>query len=92
MVINKRVSIRIYTLCSTNVVAVILQVVFMALSVTRMPKKVAFGGAALMVFLAGPSWVMVGERVLVIHPISDALTAGGDTCVFRLGEPLQLLQ
>uniref|UniRef100_A0A7N0TLH6 Uncharacterized protein n=1 Tax=Kalanchoe fedtschenkoi TaxID=63787 RepID=A0A7N0TLH6_KALFE len=88
MVINKRLRIRIYALGSTAVAAVVSQVAFMALSVIWLPEKVAFGGAALMVFLAGLSCAVIGEGILVIHPISDALSAGGDVCVLRLGEPL----
>ncbi|CAM8935086.1 unnamed protein product [Rhodiola kirilowii] len=89
VVINQRLRVRIYTLGTTTVAAVVSQVAFMALSVLWLPEKVAFGGAALMVFLAGLSCVVVGEGVLVIHPISDALTAGGgEVCVLRLGEPV----
>jgi hypothetical protein len=90
IVINKRLRLRIYILWTTTVAAVTSQVTFMALSVMWLPEMVAFGGAALMVFLAGLCCVMVGEGVLVIHPIADALSAGGEPCVLRLGEPLQL--
>lgn len=80
MVINKGLRVRIFSLASTVLVALPLQLVALALSVFWRPDEELHGVVSLVVFLGAFCCAVTGEGILVIKPISDALDAGGHCC------------
>ncbi|KAI5657565.1 hypothetical protein M9H77_26358 [Catharanthus roseus] len=79
-VINKNIRARINTLASTVMIALPLQVLCLALSALWTPDDPAYGCAVLAMFLCVVWFVVVGEVILVITPITEALAAGGHYC------------
>ncbi|MQM17320.1 hypothetical protein Taro_050288 [Colocasia esculenta] len=75
VVINKRLRIRLYALTSAVVVGITLQVATLALSTFWSPGDPAFEGLALAAFLGVFFSAAVGEGVLVVYPIADAIDA-----------------
>ncbi|OWM75519.1 uncharacterized protein LOC116194045 [Punica granatum] len=80
LVINKGLRARIYGLVIGVLVPLPIQVVLLIISAFSAPQKPAFGGIAFGI-LAGPLvCAAVGEAILVLNPITDALAVGGDCC------------
>ncbi|CAA6673661.1 unnamed protein product [Spirodela intermedia] len=77
VVINKRLGVRLYALTSTVVLGICVQVVALALSAFWSPGTAVFQGLRLAAFLGVFSSALVGEWVLVLCPIADALDAVG---------------
>ena len=80
LVINKSLRVRIYGLTFTVLISLPVQILCLGLSVLWEPEDPAYGGVALVVFISTFSCAVVGEGILVIRPITDALAAGGECC------------
>ncbi|BAT78891.1 uncharacterized protein LOC124843362 [Vigna umbellata] len=89
LVINKGLRVRIYVLASIILVAVPLQIISLGFSVLWSPHQEVYGIVSLVAFLSAFCCATIGEGILVIKPISDALDAGGDCCIWS---PRQLPQ
>lgn len=79
-VINKGIGRRINVLATTVMVALTAQILCFSLSWRWMPEDVAYGCVVLAMFLCVGWCMAVGEVLLVLKPIRDSLTAGGDCC------------
>lgn len=75
--INKGLRIRIYGLAFAILGSLMLQIVFLGVTVMWSPDDDSYFVVTLMVFLSAFCSATVGEGILVIKPISDALDAGG---------------
>lgn len=75
VVINKRLQVRLYALTSAVVVGISVQVAALAISAFWRPGDAAFEGLALTAFLGVFFSAAVGEGVLVVYPIADAIDA-----------------
>ncbi|KAK7353411.1 hypothetical protein VNO80_18858 [Phaseolus coccineus] len=82
LVINKGLRVRIYVLASIMLVALPIQIVSLGFSVLWSPHQEVYGIISLVGFLGAFCCATTGEGILVIKPISDALDAGGDCCVW----------
>ncbi|KAL6320408.1 hypothetical protein AAG906_007105 [Vitis piasezkii] len=82
LVINKGLRVRIYALASAVLFPLLVQLLFLGISVVFSPADTFYGGAALMVFLSVLCCTVVGESILIIRPITEALSAGGDCCLW----------
>lgn len=82
LVINKGLRIRIYALGSVVLVALPLQVVSLAFTVLWSPEDDIYGVVSLVVFFCAFFCAVAGEGILVIKPVSDALAAGGNCCMW----------
>lgn len=82
LVINKGLRLRIYGLASVVLLALPIQVVALGFTVLWSPEDEVYGVVSLVVFLGAFCCATVGEGILVIKPISDALDAGGSGCWF----------
>ncbi|KAG5031584.1 hypothetical protein JHK85_015566 [Glycine max] len=82
LVINKGLRMRIYVLAWIVLVAIPLQIVALGFSVRWSPHQEVHGVVSLVGFLAVFCCATTGEGILVIKPISDALDAGGNYCVW----------
>ncbi|KAF6136220.1 hypothetical protein GIB67_001629 [Kingdonia uniflora] len=80
LVINKSLRVRINALLFAVIIVLPLQVLFLALSLMWRPDGTIFKGHALLVFLMVLSCAVVGECILIIRPIADALAVGGESC------------
>ncbi|KAI4338021.1 hypothetical protein L6164_016376 [Bauhinia variegata] len=83
LVINKGLRRRIYGLALTVLIALLLQIVSLVLTILWGPEEVAYAVFSLVAFLCPFACAAVGQGVLVIQPISDALDAGGSCCRWR---------
>lgn len=61
-------------------IALPLQIIFLALSALWTPDDPAYSVVALVVFFSTFLCAAAGEGILVIVPIADSLAAGGDVC------------
>nr|DAD18023.1 TPA_asm: hypothetical protein HUJ06_019486 [Nelumbo nucifera] len=83
LVINKGLRYRIYGLALAVLVALPTQVLLLGISVFWEPSEPAFQLIALAMFLSVLSCALVGEGVLVIKPIVDALAIDAECCSWR---------
>ncbi|KAL2527523.1 Uncharacterized protein Adt_12577 [Abeliophyllum distichum] len=79
-VINKSIRVRINMLAAAVMVALPLQILCLGLSWLWIPEDDAYGWVVLVMFFCITSCMAVGEVILIIKPIIDALVAGGDCC------------
>lgn len=84
-VINKNLTARINALASTVMVALPLQILFLASSTLCSPVEIPHRCTMLATFLCVAWFVVTGEFILVITPISEAFVAGGHSCPWRPG-------
>lgn len=89
LVINKGLRVRIYALAAAVLLALPTQILFLGISVLWRPDHEVFQGLALVVFLSVLSCAVVGEGILVIRPIGDALAAGRGFRRWRCEERMQ---
>ncbi|KAB1205148.1 hypothetical protein CJ030_MR7G016792 [Morella rubra] len=80
LVINKGLRVRTYGLAFTVLVALPMQIAGLGLSVLWRPEESAYSGVALVAFIGTFLCAAVGEGILIIKPITDAMAAGGDCC------------
>ncbi|MCO5571967.1 hypothetical protein L7F22_025718 [Adiantum nelumboides] len=73
LVINKRLQIRVCGLVLSLAILLPVQIFFMGLSVLAMPGKLLFELLAFLSFLTVLLCVLVGEGILVVQPIADAM-------------------
>lgn len=85
VVINKGLRIRICTLACAVLVSLPVQIILLGLSAFLGPEVTTHGGAGLVIFLAVLTCAVVGEGLLVLSPIADTLSAGGN--YWRNGSP-----
>ncbi|KAI3471252.1 hypothetical protein Pfo_027915 [Paulownia fortunei] len=78
LVINKGIRNRINMLATAVMVALSVQIVCLSLSWLWMPEDAEYGFLVLAMFLFVTGSMAVGEVILVIKPITDALAAGAD--------------
>ncbi|XP_027337123.1 uncharacterized protein LOC113850778 [Abrus precatorius] len=83
LVINKGLRARIYGLTITVLVGLPLQIVSLGFTVLWNPRQELYSVFSLLVFLGAFCCATVGEGILVIKPISDALDAGGSCCLWN---------
>ncbi|KAL6969024.1 hypothetical protein U1Q18_004818 [Sarracenia purpurea var. burkii] len=83
LVINKGTRVRIHALALSVLVSLPTQVFFMALSSFWIPENAVHYGVMLGMFVTVALCAAVGEVILVIRPIADALSAGGDSCSWK---------
>ncbi|KAK2995889.1 hypothetical protein RJ640_028297 [Escallonia rubra] len=84
-VINKKIRDRINLLAFTVMVAVPMQIFFLGVSSFWTPEESPYGVIVLAIFICAALCGVVGECILVIKPIADALAAGGDCCQWSPG-------
>lgn len=89
MVINKSLRVRVYSLASTILISLPLQIIFLGLSGLWTPDQPAYSVLALVVFFTTFLCAAAGEGILVIVPIADSLAAGGDSVWEDSGERLK---
>ncbi|KAE9608831.1 hypothetical protein Lalb_Chr08g0239831 [Lupinus albus] len=82
LVINKGLRARIYALAVTVLVALPLQIVALGFTLFWNPDEDMYGVVSLVVFFGAFCCAVMGEGILVIKPISDALDVGGS--LFKL--------
>ncbi|KAK7350956.1 hypothetical protein VNO77_10042 [Canavalia gladiata] len=82
LVINKGLRVRIYALASAVLLALPLQVMSLGFTVLWSPNEEVYAVVSLIVFLSAFCCAVTGEGILVIKPISDALHAGGQCCLW----------
>ncbi|GLJ54272.1 hypothetical protein SUGI_1164230 [Cryptomeria japonica] len=73
LVINKRLQCRVYGLVSTVVLFLPIQVMLLGLSILRKPTEGVFELFSFLGFLTTVMATTLGEGILVIRPIADAL-------------------
>lgn len=73
LVINKRLQIRVCGLVLSLAILLPVQIFFMGLSVLAMPGNLVFELLAFLSFLTVLLCVLVGEGILVVQPIADAM-------------------
>ncbi|GFZ06390.1 hypothetical protein Acr_18g0005600 [Actinidia rufa] len=83
LVINKSTRVRIHALAFSVLICLPLQILFLASSSFWRPGTAAYGGVMFGMFISVAVCVAVGESVLVIRPIADALAAGGEYCRWK---------
>ncbi|KAI8565117.1 hypothetical protein RHMOL_Rhmol03G0235800 [Rhododendron molle] len=88
LVINKGTRARIHVLAFSVLICLPIQVLFLALSSFWLPESPVYGGVMLGMFFSVLSCAAVGEGILVIRPIADALAAGGDCSAWKPGSVL----
>ncbi|KAA8540083.1 hypothetical protein F0562_026775 [Nyssa sinensis] len=89
LVINKALRIRIHLLALAVTIFLPLQILLMGLSALWRPEKPAYGGVMLAMCVCMTVCAVVGEGVLVIKPVVDALAAGGDCCRWSVSEQVR---
>lgn len=77
IVINKGLRVRIYMLAFTVIASISAQLVFLASSVFWKSLDLPFDWLGFVVFLTVLLCAAVGEGILVIKPITDAMAVGG---------------
>lgn len=80
VVINKGLRVRIYILACAVLIPLPVQIISLALSAFWTPEVQLYGGLVFVAFLSVLTCAAVGEGILIVSPISDALAAGGDCC------------
>ncbi|XP_059669394.1 uncharacterized protein LOC132314566 [Cornus florida] len=85
LVINKGIRVRIQVLCFTVMISLPLQILVLAFSALWMPDKPAYRCLMLIMCLNATVGAAIGEGILVIKPIADALSASGDCCRWAAG-------
>ncbi|KAI3735456.1 hypothetical protein L6452_14954 [Arctium lappa] len=88
LVINKTIRIRINMLGLTVMMALLIQTTFLGAESLWMPEDIGFGGVSLGLFVSVAVCATVGEIVLVIKPIMEALETGRH-CSGQLNHRLQ---
>ncbi|KAK6118520.1 hypothetical protein DH2020_047787 [Rehmannia glutinosa] len=78
LVINKGMRNRINSLATVVMVALSAQIVCLSLSWLWLPEDAAYGFVVLAMFLFVTGSMAIGEVILVIKPITDALAAGAE--------------
>ncbi|EYU19680.1 hypothetical protein ABFS82_06G097900 [Erythranthe guttata] len=78
LVINKGIRNRIYLLAAAVMVALSVQIACLSLSWLWMPEEAAYGYVVLAMFLFVAGSMAVGEVILVIKPIAEALSAAAE--------------
>lgn len=73
LVINKRLQIRVCGLVLSLAILLPVKIFFMGLSVLAIPGNLPFELLAFLSFLTVLSCVLVGEGILVVQPIADAM-------------------
>lgn len=76
LVINKSIRHRVNLLAASVMVTLSVQIVCLSLSWMWMPEDAAYGSIVLTMFLCVTGCMAVGEVILVIKPIVEALAAG----------------
>ncbi|KAK7362702.1 hypothetical protein VNO77_04822 [Canavalia gladiata] len=85
LAINKGLRVRIYVLASAVLIALPLQVISLGFTALWSLHEEVYNIVSLMVFLGAFCCAAIGEGILVIKPISDALDAGGFCCPRDVG-------
>lgn len=80
LAINKSLRVRIYVLAFSVLTSLAVQILSLGLSSFWSPEELAYGAVALVVFISTFLCAAMGEGMLVIRPIADALAAGGECC------------
>lgn len=75
--INKNLQSRINMLASTVMVTLPLQILCLAVTQFWSPGSAMFGGFLLAAFICVACMLIVGQMILVIKPITEALAAAG---------------
>ncbi|XP_052186829.1 uncharacterized protein LOC127797735 [Diospyros lotus] len=88
LVINKSTRGRLHVLSFTVLVALPLQALLLACTSFWRPGTAAYDGIMLGTFICVLSCAAAGEGIMVIKPISDALSAG-DECLGRNSPPTE---
>lgn len=89
LAINKGLRVQIYRLALTVLISLPVQILCLGLSVLWDPEEPEYGRVALVVFITTFLCAVVGEGILVIRPITDALAVGGECCRWVPGERSQ---
>lgn len=76
MVINKTIRVRINMLGLTVMMALLIQTLFLGAESLWMPEDIGFGGVSFGLIVSVAVSAAVGEIVLVIKPIMEALETG----------------
>ncbi|XP_060178048.1 uncharacterized protein LOC132607959 isoform X1 [Lycium barbarum] len=84
-VINKKIRVRLNMLATSFLILLPLQILCLGLSPLWQPAEPTHGYAILAMDLAVAWCVVIGEVILVIRPIADALAAGGACCPWSPG-------
>ncbi|KAK4366008.1 hypothetical protein RND71_013888 [Anisodus tanguticus] len=84
-VINKKIRVRLNMLATSFMILLPLQILCLGLSPLWPPAEPTHGYVVLAMDLAVAWCVVIGEVILVIRPIADALAAGGACCPWSPG-------
>lgn len=84
-VINKKIRVRLNMLATSFMILLPLQILCLGLSPLWQPQEPTHGYAVLAMDLAVAWCVVIGEVILVLRPIADALAAGGACCPWSPG-------
>lgn len=82
-VLNNNLRARINNLASTVMIALPLQILFLAFSILCSPVGITHRCAVLAMFLSVAFFIVTGDFILVITPITEAFVAGGHFCPWR---------
>ncbi|GAA0169845.1 hypothetical protein LIER_24233 [Lithospermum erythrorhizon] len=82
-VINKSIRGRINVLSFTVMICLPVQILCLGISPLWMPQDPVYCLVALVMFLDVAFCMAVGQIILVLKPIADALAAGGECCSWR---------
>ncbi|CAA3011651.1 uncharacterized protein LOC111403609 [Olea europaea subsp. europaea] len=85
VVINKSIRVRINVLLAAIMVALPMQIICLGLSWLWLPEDDEYGCVVLVMFFCIVTCMVVGEVILIIKPITDALVAGCECCRRFLG-------
>ncbi|XP_022843310.1 uncharacterized protein LOC111366851 [Olea europaea var. sylvestris] len=77
-VINKSIRVRINLLSAAVMVALPIQILCLGLSWLWLPEEDGYGWVVLVMFFSITTCMAVGEVILTIKPITDALVAGAE--------------
>ncbi|PWA97138.1 hypothetical protein CTI12_AA032290 [Artemisia annua] len=78
LVINKTIRVRINMLGMTVMLALLVQTLFLGAESLWMPEEIGFGAVLLGIIVNVAVCAVVGEIVLVIKPVMEALETGGE--------------
>uniref|UniRef100_A0A3Q7GSH8 Uncharacterized protein n=1 Tax=Solanum lycopersicum TaxID=4081 RepID=A0A3Q7GSH8_SOLLC len=84
-VINKKIRVRLNMLATSFMILLPVQILCLGLSPLWQPAEPIHGYVVLAMDLAVAWCVVIGEVILVIRPIADALAAGGAFCPWSPG-------
>ncbi|CAL5405453.1 unnamed protein product [Camellia sinensis] len=91
LVINKGTRVRIHILSFSIFIALPMQILLLTLSSFWRPENPAYGGVMFGMFLNVSLIAVVGEGIMVIKPIADALAANRDCCRWNTSVRLQTM-